>query len=52
MRAGLAALRFDWLRAGLIMDLPVFVYSHTKSDLTFFLDREDLQASFQYLQVF
>ena len=26
MRAGLVALQFDWLRAGLSMDLPVFVY--------------------------
>ena len=31
MRAGLAFLQFDWLKAGLSMDLPVFVCSHTKT---------------------
>ena len=35
MRAGPAALRFDWSRVGLDMDLPVFVYSHMKSGLKF-----------------
>ena len=31
MRAGPAFLQFDWSKAGLSMDLPVFVYSHTKT---------------------
>ena len=31
MWAGLAALRFDWLKVGLIMDLPIFVYSINSS---------------------
>ena len=37
MRAGPAALQFGWSRAGLSMDLPVFVYSHTKTGLKFLL---------------
>ena len=36
MRAGPASLQFDWSKAGLSMDLPVLVYSHTKTRLTFF----------------
>ena len=35
MRAGPAFLQFDWLKAGLSMDLPVFVYSHTKTSFKF-----------------
>ena len=35
MRAGLAALRFDWSEAVLGMDLPVFVYSHMKNSFNF-----------------
>ena len=35
MRAGLAFLQFDWLKAGLCKDLPVFVYSHTKTSFKF-----------------
>ena len=35
MRAGLALLQFDWSIAGLSMDLPVFVYSHTKASFKF-----------------
>ena len=31
MRAGPAVLQFDWSKAGLSMDLPVFVYSYTKT---------------------
>ena len=31
MRVGPAFLQFDWSKAGLSMDLPVFVYSHTKA---------------------
>ena len=35
MKAGPAFLQFDWLKAGLSMDLPVFVYSHTKTSFRF-----------------
>ena len=35
MRAGPAFLQFDWSKAGLSMDLPVFVYSHTKTSFKF-----------------
>ena len=41
MRAGPAFLQFDWSKAGLSMDLPVFVYSHTKTGFKFFQYRED-----------
>ena len=42
MRSGPAVLQFDWSKAGLSMDLPVFVYSHTKTGFKFFQDREDI----------
>ena len=35
MRAGPAFLQFDWSKAGLSMDLPVFIYSHTKTSFKF-----------------
>ena len=35
MRAGPAFLQFDGSKAGLSMDLPVFVYSHTKTSFKF-----------------
>ena len=35
MRAAPAFLQFDWSKAGLSMDLPVFVYSHTKPRFKF-----------------
>ena len=35
MRAGPAFLQFDWSKASLSMDLPVFVYSHTKTSFRF-----------------
>ena len=35
MRAGPAFLQFDWSIAGLSMDLPVLVYSHTKTSFKF-----------------
>ena len=35
MRAGPAFLQFDWSKAGLSMDLLVFVYSHTKTSFRF-----------------
>ena len=44
MRAGPAFLQFDWSKDGLSMNLPVLVYSHTKTQsLTFFKDREDVE---------
>ena len=42
MRAGPAALRFDWSRDGLSMDLPVFVYSLPYED--WFKDVSDRSA--------
>ena len=44
MRARPAFLQFDWSKAGLSMDLPVFVYSHTKTGFKFFQDREDIES--------
>ena len=46
MRARSAFLQFDWSKAGLSMDLPVFVYSHTKTGFKFFQDREDYRQLF------
>ena len=40
MRAGPAFLQFDWSKAGLSMDLPVFVYSYTKTGFKFFQDTQ------------
>ena len=37
MRVGPAVLRSDWSRAGLSKDLPVFVYSHTRTGLKLLL---------------
>ena len=48
MRAGPVFLKFDWSKASLSMDLPVFVYSHMKTGFKFFQDREDIgQARIQ-----
>ena len=52
MRAGPAFLQFDELKAGLGMDLPVFVYSHTKTSFKFNQDREDIGQLFMWLQIF
>ena len=52
MRAGLAFLQFDWSKAGLSMDLPVFVYSHTKPGFKFFQYREDIASFFTCLEIF
>ena len=52
MRAGLAFLQFDWSKAGLSMDLPVFVYSHTKPGFKFFQYREDIGSFFMYIEIF
>ena len=51
MRAGPAFLQFDWSKAGLSMDLPVFVYSHTKTSFKF-LSREDTGQLFMWLEIF
>ena len=52
MRAGPAFLQFDWSKAGLSMDLPVFVYSHTKTGFKFFQEREDIGSFFMCLEIF
>ena len=52
MRAGPAFLQFDWSKAGLSMDLPVFVYSHTKTSFRFLQDRENIGKLFTWLQTF
>ena len=51
MRAGPAFLQFDWSKAGLSMDLPVFVYSHTKTGFKFFQEREDIGSIFMCLEL-
>ena len=52
MRARPAFFQFDWSKAGLSMDLPVFVYSHTKTGFTFFQDREDFGSFSMWLEIF
>ena len=52
MRAGPAFLQFDWSKTGLSMDLPVFVYSHTKTGFKFFQYREDIGSLFMCLDIF
>ena len=52
MTAGLAFLQIDWSKAGLSMDLKVFVYSHTKIGFNFFQDREDIASYFMWLEIF
>ena len=52
MRAGPALLQFDWSKAGLSVDLPVFVYSHTKTGFNFFEDKEDIGSFFMWLEIF
>ena len=51
MRSGPAFLQFDWSKAGLSMDLPVFVYSHTKTGFKFFQYREDIGSFFMCLEI-
>ena len=46
MRAGPAFLQFDWSKAGLSMDLPVFVYSHTETSLKFLSRQERYREAF------
>ena len=51
MRAGPAVLQFDWSKDCLSMDLPVFIYSHTKTGFKFFQDREDIRSFFMCLEL-
>ena len=46
MRAEPAFLQFNWLKAGLSMDLPVFVYSHTKTSFKVFSRQGRYRAAF------
>ena len=46
MRAGTAFFQFDWSKASLSMDLPVFVYSQTKTSFKFLFKTEKIQGSF------
>ena len=41
-----AFLQFDWLKAGLSMDLPVFVYSHTKTSVRFLSRQRKYREAF------
>ena len=46
MRTGPAFLQFDWLKAGVSMDLPVFVYSHTKTSFRFLSRQKKYREAF------
>ena len=46
MRAGPAFLQFDWSKAGLSIDLPVFVYSHTKTSVRFLSRQRKYREAF------
>ena len=46
MRAESAFLQFDGLKADLSMDLPVFVYSHTKTNFKFLSRQGRYRAAF------
>ena len=52
MRAGPASLQFEWSKAGLGIDLPVFVYYHTKTILNLFSRQGRRRAAFMWLQIF
>ena len=52
MRAGPAFLQFDWSKAGLSMDLPVFVYYHTKTSFRFLSRQRKYREAFMWLQIF
>ena len=45
-RAGPVFLQFDWSKDGLSMDLPVFVYSHTKTSFRFLLRQRKYREAF------
>ena len=49
MRAGPAFLQFDWWKAGLSMDLPVFVYSHMKNSFKFLSRKGRYREAFYVL---
>ena len=51
MRTGPAFLQYDWSKAGLSMDLPVFIYSHTKTGFKFFQDRKDIGSFVMCLEL-
>ena len=46
MRARPAFLKFDWSKASLSMDLPVFVYSHKKSSFRFLSRQRKYREAF------
>ena len=46
MRARLVFLQFDWLKASLSMDLPVFVYSHMKTSFRFLSRQRKYRGAF------
>ena len=46
MRAGPAFLQFAWSKAILSMNLPVFVYSHTKTSFKFLSRQGKYRAAF------
>ena len=46
MRAGPVFFHFDWSKAGLSMDLPVFVYSHTKTSFKFLYRQRRYREAF------
>ena len=46
MRAGPAFLQFDWSKASLSMDLPVFIYSHTKTSFRFLSRQRKCREAF------
>ena len=46
MRTGPALLQFDGSKAGLSMDLPVLVYSHTKTSFKFYSRQGRYRAAF------
>ena len=46
MRARPAFLNSNWSKAGLSMDLPVFVYSHTKTSFKFLSRQGRYRAAF------
>ena len=46
MRAGPDFLQLHWSKAGLSMDLPIFVYSHTKTSFKFLSRQGRYRAAF------
>ena len=52
MRAGPAFLQFNGSKASLSMDLPVFVYSYTKTSFKFLSRQRRYRAAFMWLQIF